>query len=576
MEEYKLTRIYVGTSVPPNTSVVWYDTANKNLKAYIDGEWKDFSNPTLKSEIENKVSSDITILTGVVEGLGAYVGELQTLTASQGEAIAASSTRLAAYAGEVVALKGSLASTEAKAEKNKTDIAGLTSTVAYHGERLVAVETKASVNEGAISKNAQDIAGVKSTADQAASEVAGALTRIGALETADGEQDTLISGLDTKLTAYAGEVVALKSKVDGLTNTSLSYKVVSALPEVSEAEKNVVYLVPNTTSEDKNVHDEYLFDGSKFELIGTSVNDFSDYYTKGEIDTKVTTLSEATAANAQAIDTINGTLTTHTTEYSELKAQSDQNKTDIAAVKTTADDADALSKTNSGLIAGLDTRVTTAQGKADSAYTLAEGKVAQSDYDTFVSTTNAAIATKAESQALTDAVSALEKKITDGDSAVDAKVGENTAEIKAVAEATSTQISVSAWRSKLAVQDNIQSDWNASTAEAGAIKNKPDVETVSGVAALGTVAKKANVAGEITEVVDVSGGTFTVPAGKLVKVDVVKGNNLTHFVITSTGESVYKEVECGEEAWTISSVTSAGVVSITAVSGATATLTYLA
>ena len=76
MEEYKLTRIYVGTSVPPNTSVVWYDTANKNLKAYIDGEWKDFSNPTLKSEIEDKVSGDIT---GVVEGLEAYVGELKNI-----------------------------------------------------------------------------------------------------------------------------------------------------------------------------------------------------------------------------------------------------------------------------------------------------------------------------------------------------------------------------------------------------------------------------------------------------------------------------------------------------------------
>jgi chromosome segregation ATPase len=576
MEEYKLTRIYVGTSVPPNTSVVWYDTANKNLKAYIDGEWKDFSNPTLKSEIEEKVSGDITVLTGVVEGLDTYVGELKTLTASQGEAIAANSTRRAAYAGEVVALKGSLASTDAKVEQNKTDIAGLNTTVSDHGTRLTAVETKASTNEGAIAQNKTDIAAVKATADQAEVDISGIKVRVTALEYAGEAQDEVIGGISSRLATYAGEVVSLKSRVDNVTNASLSYKVVSELPEVSEADKNVVYLVPNATSEDKNTHDEYLFYGSKFELIGTSVNDFSDYYTKGEVDAAVKVATDAAAANAQEITDIKGTLTTHATEYAELKAQSDQNKTDIAAVKTTAEAADALSQTNSGLIAGLDERVTTAQGKADSAYTLAEGKVAQSAYDTFVEATNAAIATKAESQALTDAVLALEKKISDGDSALSTKVGENTAEIKAVAEATSTQISVSAWRSKLAVQDNIQSDWNASTAEAGAIKNKPDVETVSGVAALGTVAKKANVAGEITEVVDISSGTFTVPAGKLVKVDVVKGNNLTHFVITSTGESVYKEVECGEEAWTISSVTSAGVVSITAVGGSTATLTYLA
>ena len=76
------------------------------------------------------------------------LANLKTLTASQGEAIA-NSTKLAAYAGEVVALKGSLASTEAKAEQNKD--CGLTSTL-HIMERLVAVETKASVNEGVISK----------------------------------------------------------------------------------------------------------------------------------------------------------------------------------------------------------------------------------------------------------------------------------------------------------------------------------------------------------------------------------------------------------------------------------------
>ena len=73
--------------------------------------------------------------------------------------------------------------------------------------------------------------------------------------------------------------------------TSFEFKKVDVLP--SSGQKGIIYLVPNKSSEDKNVSDEYIWDGIAFELLGTTRVDLSGYYnsknflplTNTEIDT---------------------------------------------------------------------------------------------------------------------------------------------------------------------------------------------------------------------------------------------------------------------------------------------------
>ncbi len=65
---------------------------------------------------------------------------------------------------------------------------------------------------------------------------------------------------------------------------TLKIKVVSALPIISEAESNVVYLVPATDSENGNLFLEYMLINGAWELIGTAGIDLSGYVTKTDLE----------------------------------------------------------------------------------------------------------------------------------------------------------------------------------------------------------------------------------------------------------------------------------------------------
>jgi len=75
--------------------------------------------------------------------------------------------------------------------------------------------------------------------------------------------------------------------------TGISYSIVSSLPSTGEA--GVIYLVPLDDTETNNIYEEYIYVSSKFEKIGTTDVDLSDYVktsdltgiTNSEIDTIV-------------------------------------------------------------------------------------------------------------------------------------------------------------------------------------------------------------------------------------------------------------------------------------------------
>lgn len=84
-----------------------------------------------------------------------------------------------------------------------------------------------------------------------------------------------------------------KSEIDTKFTANVKYSVVSALPTTGT--EGTIYLVPSATSATDDVYDEHMWipaqgSGSTavaahFEKIGSTKSDFSNYYTKTEVDT---------------------------------------------------------------------------------------------------------------------------------------------------------------------------------------------------------------------------------------------------------------------------------------------------
>lgn len=63
--------------------------------------------------------------------------------------------------------------------------------------------------------------------------------------------------------------------------TGMTVSVVDKLPETGV--EKVIYLVPSTTSTEKNVKDEYLWVNEEWELVGSTAIDLTGYWSKEEL-----------------------------------------------------------------------------------------------------------------------------------------------------------------------------------------------------------------------------------------------------------------------------------------------------
>lgn len=63
--------------------------------------------------------------------------------------------------------------------------------------------------------------------------------------------------------------------------TGISFEEVDVLPEIGKS--NVIYLVPNTDPDEKNIKDEYIYINGKYEKIGSTSVNLSNYWSKDEL-----------------------------------------------------------------------------------------------------------------------------------------------------------------------------------------------------------------------------------------------------------------------------------------------------
>lgn len=111
------------------------------------------------------------------------------------------------------------------------------------------------------------------------------------------------------------DISALQSAIAG----ALHREIVASLP-TTDIDTATIYMILNGTSATENIYDEYMYISNAWELIGTSATDLTNYYTKGEVDSKL--LLKASASD----------LTSHTGNTTIHVTASDKQKWDTLAL----------------------------------------------------------------------------------------------------------------------------------------------------------------------------------------------------------------------------------------------------
>lgn len=87
--------------------------------------------------------------------------------------------------------------------------------------------------------------------------------------------------------------------------TSSSFQVVDELP-TSDISTSTIYLKPNTKAATDNIYDEYIYVNGKWEILGSTAIDLTNYYTKDQTDTELGKKQD-TLVSGTNIKTINNT-----------------------------------------------------------------------------------------------------------------------------------------------------------------------------------------------------------------------------------------------------------------------------
>lgn len=109
---------------------------------------------------------------------------------------------------------------------------------------------------------------------------------------------------DKSLSANQGRI--LKEMIANLAN--LQIEIVDQLPSVGET--NIIYLVKKSGSA-PDIHDEYAFVDGKWEKIGDTEIDLSNYYTRDEVDDKLTGFGAGDVIAAEAFTTADRVITSN-------------------------------------------------------------------------------------------------------------------------------------------------------------------------------------------------------------------------------------------------------------------------
>ena len=181
-----------------------------------------------------------------------------------------------------------------------------------------AEKSKLSGIEAGAQKNVKPDWSAGSGAD---SEILNKPTKLSEFSNDEGFIDNTVSNLVnyyTKTNTYS------KDEVNTLIGNlaTISIQIVSSLPETGAS--NIIYLIAKATADgEQNTYDEYLWTGSKFEKIGDTTIDLSNYLTKTGDASSVTVAfttadSRALPSSSEALNIIVGKIVKYLSDLKDV------------------------------------------------------------------------------------------------------------------------------------------------------------------------------------------------------------------------------------------------------------------
>lgn len=346
---------------------------------------------------------------------------------------------------------------------NSTAITNLTSTVSTNKTAADKTQTDLETLQGTVNTLSSDLSTLQGTvntnktaADKTQTDLETLQTTVSTNKTAQETGDkTLQDNIDT-----------LSNKVDGINN--FKKEVVDALPTVDAADAYTLYFVP--TNDDKTLCDEYMLievkgtDGTttkRFEKINSDTA-LSNYYTKSEIDSKVSSLESSISTNGTAISTNTTNISNLTTTVNDNKTAQDTTNsgfdTRISAVedqinKDSTGEGSDKKTTLAGRVTALESTVSANETDiekkvSDLSDTVSSNKstleAADSDLGKRISTLETDIGTYptgTDAKTVAERLTALETDVSTNETDIEKKVSDLTTTVDNNKSATDTSIS---------------------------------------------------------------------------------------------------------------------------------------
>lgn len=93
------------------------------------------------------------------------------------------------------------------------------------------------------------------------------------------------------------------------TANHLKYEIVDQLP-TEDIDTNTIYMVQRDGASGQDIYTEYMYVNSQWEIVGDTTVDLTNYYTKGDVDSKISTALAEYVKNTDMVEitaeTVNG------------------------------------------------------------------------------------------------------------------------------------------------------------------------------------------------------------------------------------------------------------------------------